>query len=115
MLGQAPEKVGPQLARCRRASRRRDHVGHQLVAMASARPRDHDRLPHGRVPAERGLDLGGLHPEAPHLALAVRPAGERDLAAGQVPAQVAGAVHAVVRPAGERTDEEPLAGQRGIA
>src|SRR6185295_10510125 len=70
---------------------------------------DH-RLGHGRVAAERGLDLAELDAEAPHLDLVVEPAEELQRAVGAPARQVAGAVEALARGA-EGVGHEALGGQ----
>ena len=71
-----------------------DHVGDQPGLPRPARPARHGGdVGHPRVGGEDGVDLPQLHPKAADLDLGVDPAVVFDLAAGQVPGRVAGAVH----------------------
>jgi hypothetical protein len=75
----------------------------------------HRRLPHGRVPQERGLDLARLDAEAADLHLLVDPAQELERAVRKSAGQVTGVVHPPVGDRRERVGQEPLGGQIRLA
>ena len=76
-----------------------DEVGDQASVGSAVGPGDHRRVAHLGMCSQRRLDLAQLDAVAVDLDLVVAPAEELDVAVGQVPAEVAGAV-------------EPLAGAR---
>ncbi len=111
--GQAPGEVLAQRVHGRLAVRgvRRDRqIAHEGGGARGVGPDERHRRVGQRMGGEGGLDLAQLDPEAPDLHLVVDPPQVLQLAVGQDPRQVAGAVEPFARPA-ERVGGKPLGGQ----
>ncbi|MQY32004.1 hypothetical protein NRB56_76180 [Nocardia sp. RB56] len=118
------ERRGHHVRRQRRRQRRLHHrdidfrvtghqVGHQAIAGARVRHRQHGRLRDLRQRQQRGLDLAELDPETTDLHLEIGTAPILQLTGGIPRHQVTGAIHPGTR--GERVGDEPIRAQVGAA
>ncbi len=106
-LGQTAAQVGAQGAARIALRVRRHDKGHQ-APLRSLAPGHHRGLTHAGVPGQGRLDLTKLDAEAAHLDLVVDPAQKLDFAVPSVARQVARAVEAPARLAGEQIGPEPV-------
>jgi hypothetical protein len=100
------EKESTQLIGRRRGLSRSDDMGDQPGVPAVVLARHHRVLPNVGVLAQRSLDLTELDPHTADLHLVVAASEIFDIAVGQVPCQVAGAVHQLAGALGERVGDE---------
>src|SRR6185295_11818312 len=88
LLRKVTTHVGQKLAYCGIHSLSRHPIRHQSVRAAAILPSQHDRVAHGGVLVEGGLDLAKLDAIAPHLDLKVQAPQELDLAVSRSPGKV---------------------------
>ena len=79
-------------------------IGDQSLVAGGVLAVDDDRLADGRVLRQRGFDLAEFDAEAADLDLVVDAAEALDRAVGAIAREVAGAIHALGRPAAEAVE-----------
>src|SRR5881394_140307 len=82
-----------QLPSINRTPSRRNHIAHKLPAPTTLGARNHRRLRHTRVSAQRRLNLPRLNAETAHLDLMVRTTHKLQNSIKPPPRQVPAAVH----------------------
>src|SRR5436190_16545001 len=88
-----------QLPSINRTASRRNHIAHKLHAPTTLTARNHRRLRHTRVSAQRRLNLPRLNAETTHLDLMVRTTNKLQNSINPPPRQVPAAVHPCPRSA----------------